>query len=60
VWEALTGDWTSLEHSGHTVLYREIPYRGLVGVVQIDGSIVGVSGAADQAELLSRLEPFAR
>lgn len=60
VWEALTGDWTSLEHSGHTVLYRQIPYRGLVGVVQIDGSIVGVSGAADQAELLSRLESFAR
>jgi hypothetical protein len=60
VWEALAGHWTSVEHSGHTVLYREIPYRGLVGVVQTDGSIVGVSGAADQAELLSRLESFVR
>ncbi|UCC75039.1 MAG: hypothetical protein JSV86_10980 [Gemmatimonadota bacterium] len=58
VWEALAGDWTSLEDEGLTVLYREIPYRGLVGVVMSDGSIVGVSGAADQAELLSRLESF--
>jgi hypothetical protein len=60
VWEALAGDWTSIEQGGHTVLYREIPYRGLVGVVQTDGSIVGVAGAPDQAKLLSRLESFIR
>ncbi len=56
VWNALAADWTSLEEEGLTVLYRDIPYRGLVGVAMTDGSIVGVSGAADQAELLSRLQ----
>ncbi|MGD2218541.1 MAG: hypothetical protein PVJ64_17415, partial [Gemmatimonadales bacterium] len=52
VWEALAADWATLEERGLTVLYREIPYRGLVGVTVVDGSIVGASGAADQAELL--------
>jgi len=60
VWEGLAEVWTSLEEGGLTVLYREIPYRGLVGVVQADDSIVGVSGVADQAELLSHLESFIR
>jgi hypothetical protein len=60
VWEGLAADWTSLEDGGLTVLYREIPYRGLVGVVKTDEMLVGVSGAADQAELLSRLEGFIR
>ena len=60
VWETLANDWASLEHEGHTVLYKEIPYRGLVGVVENDRSVVGVSGAPDQAELLKRLEGFVR
>jgi hypothetical protein len=60
VWAGLAADWTSLEASGFTVLYREIPYRGLVGVTQTDGSLVGVAGAADETELLSRLESFVR
>jgi hypothetical protein len=60
VWDALAEDWTLLEGAGLTVLYRDIPYRGLVGVAMADGSIVGVSGAADQAELLSRLERLIR
>ena len=57
-WESLADVWASVEHEGHTVLYKEVPYRGLVGVVQTDQSIVGVSGAADQAGLLRRLEGF--
>lgn len=56
VWEALTGEWQSLAHGGDTVLYKEVPYRGLVGVVNTEQAVVGVSGAADQAALLQRLE----
>jgi len=55
-WERLSGAWETLEHEGHTVLYREIPYRGLVGVVRTQQGILGASGAADQAQLLERLE----
>lgn len=60
VWDTLAEDWTSLDVDGLTVLYRDIPYRGLVGVAMSDGSIVGVSGAADQEELTSRLESLIR
>ncbi|NIM50802.1 MAG: hypothetical protein GTN62_10415 [Gemmatimonadales bacterium] len=57
-WNALAGEWDALEHRGHTVLYREIPYRGLVGVVNTQQAVVGVADAADRAELLNRLDGF--
>lgn len=58
VWEALAGAWESTEHNGATVLFREVPYRGLVGVIQTEEGTFGVSGAADEAQLLSRLDAF--
>ena len=54
-WDALAGAWESAEHDGRTILYTEIPYRGLAGVVQTGRSLVGVAGAADRDELLRRL-----
>jgi hypothetical protein len=58
VWDALAAEWESLDRNGLTVLYREIPYRGLVGVVQTEDVVMGVSGAADRAALLNRLDGF--
>ena len=58
LWTELAGQWESLEHNGSTVLYRKIPYRGLVGVVQTGQGIEGVSGVVDQAELLRHLDLF--
>ena len=55
IWEALEGEWRSIEHDDSTVLYREVPYLGLVGVTRTDAGLVGVSGATDEAEMLSRL-----
>ena len=57
-WDELAARWDALEHNGRTVLYREVPYRGLVGLVRTDRGILGVSGAADQAEMLRRLVGF--
>ncbi len=57
-WTELAVLWKSLEHNGLTVLYNEVPYRGLVGIVQTEQGIIGVSGAADRAELLRRLDGF--
>jgi hypothetical protein len=34
IWERLAGAWESTEFNGHTVLFRTIPYQGLVGVVR--------------------------
>ncbi len=55
VWEVIEGEWRSIDHDGAVVLYREVPYVGLVGVTRTDTALVGASGAADEAELLSRL-----
>jgi hypothetical protein len=60
VWDRLSNSWDSTEHKGLMVLFREIPYRGLVGVVQAGETIVGASGASDQAQLLERLEGLHR
>jgi len=59
-WERLAGAWQSMEQDGLSVLYREIPYRGLVGIVNTEQGIVGASGAADQSQLLSRLNGLIR
>ncbi|NNM04676.1 MAG: hypothetical protein HKO65_06190 [Gemmatimonadetes bacterium] len=59
VWDGLTGEWSSFESGGSEVLFREVPYRGLVGVTWTDQNLIGVSGAADQDALLARLEAFA-
>jgi hypothetical protein len=59
VWDALADRWESFEHDGHTVLYREVPYSGLVGVTRTDTGMFGVSGAADETELRERLGAFA-
>ena len=58
MWTTLTDQWEPLEYRETTVLSREIPYRGLVGVVRTDRGIMGVSGATDQTQLFSRLDRF--
>ncbi|MFC1500189.1 DUF6599 family protein [Candidatus Zixiibacteriota bacterium] len=58
LWTDLSESWESLQHKDATLLYREIPYRGLVGVVQTDRGIVGISGAVDHAQLVQRLDRF--
>jgi hypothetical protein len=59
VWDALVDRWQSFEHNGHTVLFREVPYSGLVGVTRTDSGMFGVSGAADETQLRERLGGFA-
>ncbi len=59
VWEALTERWESFEHNGLTVLFREVPYSGLVGVTRTDSGMFGVSGAVDETQLRERLGVFA-
>ncbi len=59
VWEALAERWESFEDGGYTVLFREVPYSGMVGVTRTDAGMFGVSGAADETQLRERLEAFA-
>lgn len=59
IWDALVDRWQSFEHNGHTILFREVPYSGLVGVTRTDAGMFGVSGAADETQLQERLGGFA-
>lgn len=59
VWEALAERWNSLDHDRLTVLYREVPYSGLVGVTRTDAGMFGVAGAVDEAQLRERLAVLA-
>jgi len=58
VWERLSGDWTTVEHGDGTVLTKEVPYRGWVGVTRRGSEVLGVTGAADVEGLLTRLDAF--
>jgi hypothetical protein len=54
-WTEGTGGWASLEYDGRVVHFREVPYRGLVGLVRTEQGFLGVSGSSDRADLLRRL-----
>ena len=56
MWNALASEWDAVDHGGNQVLFREIPYRGFVGVMRTEQGIFGASGAADQADLFNRLD----
>jgi hypothetical protein len=58
VWEILATRWGPFEHAGSSVLYREVPYSGLVGVTRTDFGMFGVAGAADETDLRKRLSKF--
>ncbi len=55
VWQNLAASWQEIDLGGEPVLYREIPYSGLVGVTRSRGEIVGVANSADEEQLLDRL-----
>jgi hypothetical protein len=57
-WDALAAKWAATELKKHPVLWKEVPYRGLVGVILTDEGIFGVTGSASQKDLLKRLKPF--
>jgi hypothetical protein len=54
-WKILTDKWQSETQNGRTVLYRKVPYEGLIGVVKTDDLIKGVSGVEEKAELFKVL-----
>lgn len=55
LWARLEAKWTRLKGKDRKMLYRKIPYRGLVGVVRTEAGVLGISGPADEGELAKRL-----
>jgi hypothetical protein len=52
LWKKLAPIWQETDLDGEPVLFREVPYSGLVGVIRSDGGIVGIANAPDEAQLL--------
>jgi len=56
VWQKLASRWKEIDLGGEPVLFRDVPYSGLVGVIRSESGIIGVANAADKNQLLDRLE----
>jgi hypothetical protein len=54
-WQQLASRWQEIDLDGEPVLFREVPYSGLVGVIRSNGEIIGAANAADEEQLLDRL-----
>ena len=54
-WQKLASRWQEIDLGGEPVLFREIPYSGLVGVIRSNGGIIGVANAVDEEQLIARL-----
>jgi hypothetical protein len=55
VWENLSGKWVSTQFKKHTVLHRDVPYAGKIGVVRKGNEILGVAGVSDEKEMFHHL-----
>lgn len=55
VWLKLASVWQETGLEGEPVLFREVPYSGLVGAIRSNSAIVGVADTVDEAQLLQRL-----
>ncbi len=54
-WKDLAGKWKTETHKERTILFREVPYEGLIGVVMSNDMITGVSGVKKKADLFKLL-----
>jgi len=51
IWNTLAAKWQSLPGQGQPVLYKKVPYTGVVGVTRTARGIYGVVGAETEKEL---------
>ena len=56
IWEMLAGKWKKGKNRQYPVLYKEIPYKGLVGVMMTDAGIFGVTDSENKSDMMKRLQ----
>lgn len=59
-WDVLAGKWKVIERKGMAILFRQVPYRGFVGVIRTEEGIIGVAEAESEREMIRRLEALSR
>jgi hypothetical protein len=55
-WARLSTNWKTLHHGIHSILFRDVPYTGLVGVARTEKGIYGAADSKSELELVRRLE----
>ena len=55
IWKDLAAMWKSKDSAGAQVLYKKIPYQGLVGIVLTEEGIYGVSDVTEKHVMLEKL-----
>ena len=60
IWQSFSEKWTSVEKASHPTYSKKIPYKGINGMMLLDGKIIGVTDADDEAKMLKRLESLVR
>jgi hypothetical protein len=59
MWQLLSATWVGVDHPGLEILTREVPYRGVVGVVRTADGILGVADAGGRDATVARLVELA-
>ena len=54
----IVNKWQSVEDSGNRVFYREIPYKGFIGVAVVGDRIIGVTDSDNLDIMLKRFNPL--
>ncbi len=54
--KSLPKNWKTIEHNGHVVYFRQIPYKGFIGLSIIDGKILGVTDSNTRELMLKRFD----
>ena len=60
IWNKLAEKWKKSKSADVSILFRKIPYQGLVGIIKTDKGIFGITNSATKLELIKRLEEFTR
>ena len=47
--------WKAARHAGHSILYREVPYKGKLGVIKTEAGVFGATNAETEKNLMRRL-----
>ncbi|HGY54701.1 MAG TPA: hypothetical protein ENK44_03275 [Caldithrix abyssi] len=56
IWTTITSKWKKDTFAKTEVYYRKIPYKGYVGVIKKNGTILGITGIKDKTHLFEMLE----
>jgi len=56
IWEQLAAKWKGKKHKKRTILFREVPYQGFVGVIRLDDHLLGIYRSKTEKEMGRRFD----